>query len=62
MLRTQAPGTDGYSLLLAIGDNCGSPEVRRPATLGMTVGVRYTVSKLRSLTTNLALQVLLLFD
>jgi hypothetical protein len=60
VLSSQTPGTDVYTLLLAIYDNRGRLEVRQPLPLGMTLGVRYIVSKLRSLTAQLALQRFLL--
>ena len=60
LLGAQTPGADVNPLLFAIYDNSSLADIGQPAPLCMALGMGYVISNLWFLSTQLALQRLLL--
>lgn len=60
LLCTQTPGTDVDPLPFAVYDNSSLADIGHPAPLCMALGMGYVISDLWFLSTQLALQRLLL--
>jgi hypothetical protein len=60
LLGSQTPGADVNPLLFAVYDHGSLGDIRQPAPLGMTLGMRYIISHHRFLPAQLTLQRFLL--